>query len=66
VGGNGSLTAYLVRAGRKGVPTVQLLIDSRVTAVAVNPAMPRYALFGTASGQVAYVRLGATPGGNPR
>jgi hypothetical protein len=30
---------------------------SRVTAIAVNPAMPRYVLFGTHLGQVAYAQL---------
>jgi WD40 repeat protein len=41
-------------------PTIARLVPNDwVTAVAVNPLMPTYALIGTAFGQVAYLRLPA-------
>jgi AAA ATPase domain len=39
----------------------RLWTSHNVTAVAFNPAMPDYALFGGAGGQVAYVRLPVEP-----
>lgn len=62
VGGDRSLAVYSVTSASKPVLTAQLLTSARITAVAVNTVMPQYALFGTASGQVAYVRL--APDGN--
>lgn len=41
---------------------VRLVPNDWVTALAVNPMMPTYALIGTAFGQVAYVRLPARTG----
>jgi hypothetical protein len=68
-GGHRSLTVYPVPAGiadRPGAPeqaVARLVTPYRVTAIAVNPAMPRYVLFGTAAGQVAYIRLPETGSG---
>lgn len=45
------------------VPEIARLVPNDwVTALAVNPMMPAYALIGTAFGQVAYVRLPARTG----
>ena len=57
VGGECSLSAYPLPPARPAKPIARLFTRSRVSAVAVNPVMPRYVLFGTALGQVAYVRL---------
>ena len=68
-GGHRSLTVYPVPAGvadRPGAPeqaVARLVTPYRVTAIAVNPARPRYVLFGTAAGQVAYIRLPETGSG---
>ena len=70
VGGEWGLTLYRVddghadphQANEPGSADVIALLStpSQVTALAVNPAMPEHALFGTAGGQVAYIRLPLT------
>jgi WD40 repeat protein len=60
-GGERSLTVYPLPPETPDEPVARLVTPYRVTAAAVNPAMPRYVLFGTAAGQVAYVRLPDAP-----
>ncbi len=57
VGDHSSLWVYVVPAVSQPSPVARLVTRSRVTALAVNPALPSYVLCGTASGQVAYVRI---------
>jgi len=57
VGCDLALTVHPIAASQPGRPVASLYTRDRVTAAAVNPVMPRYLLFGTALGQVAYVRL---------
>ena len=59
VGGRDGLTIYALVEDRPAAPVRQLIVSRGVTAVAVNPAMPAYALLGTAFGQVAYVQMPA-------
>jgi hypothetical protein len=61
VGGD-TLTVYAVTGTGTAEPAHRLITHHHVTALAVNPAMPAYALLGTALGQVAYIRL---PGTSP-
>jgi len=57
VGCDLALTVHPIAASQPGRPMASLYTRDRVTAAAVNPVMPRYLLFGTALGHVAYVRL---------
>jgi hypothetical protein len=56
LGGTG-LAAYSLVAGRSPTLMAELTTTHAVTAVAINPAMPDHALFGSDIGQVGYVRL---------
>jgi hypothetical protein len=57
IGDHESLSVYPIPDTSPRSPVARLVTRSRVTAVAVNPAMPSYVLCGTASGQVTYVRI---------
>ena len=57
VGGNCSLAVYGFGSGAVGGLLASLGTRHRVTAIAVNPVLPTYVLFGTISGQVAYVHI---------
>ncbi len=61
IGDDESLSVYTVPGVDQGRPAARLVTRSRVTAVAVNPAMPSYVLCGTASGQVIYLRIPTWP-----
>jgi hypothetical protein len=61
--GDGSVLEVHALAGPSaGARTDRLITHHRVTALAVNPVMPDYALLGTAFGQVAYVRMSRQAG----
>jgi len=57
IGDHTSLWVYVVPAVSQPSLVARLITRSRVAALAVNPALPSYVLCGTASGQVAYVRI---------
>jgi WD40 repeat protein len=57
VGDHASLSVYAIPDVSQPPPIARLITRTRVTAVALNPAFPSYVLCGTASGQVAYVRI---------
>ena len=57
IGDDESLAVYAVPGVTHGCPVARLVTRSRVTAIAVNPAMPSYVLCGTDSGQVMYLRI---------
>jgi hypothetical protein len=56
LGGSG-LAAYSLVAGHCPILMAELTTAHEVTAVAINPVMPNYVLFGSDTGQVGYVRL---------
>jgi hypothetical protein len=55
--GNDSLAVYALDEVERPTLLARLHTSHPVTALAVNPAMPAYAVFGAACGQVGYVRL---------
>jgi hypothetical protein len=57
VGCDLGLTVHRIATCRQVGRVADLYTGYPVTAAAVNPVMPGYVLFGTANGQVAYVRL---------
>jgi hypothetical protein len=59
VGSDRNLTVHEVDVAGTAIAVASLWTRRRVTAIAVNPAIPSYVLFGTSSGQVGYVCLPA-------
>jgi WD40 repeat protein len=52
-----TLAVYALSGEDRPRPLARLFTSHRITAAVINPAMPDYALFGAAGGQVSYVRL---------